>query len=280
MFMSRPPSLRALLTIATLCFGELVVTMTQTVVILIQGRLPGLLHTSVANAGWVVTVTLLAGAVTMPISGRLGDALGKRRVIVASAAMSVVGSVLCGISNTSPGLLRGGRSRGVAMGILPVGLALMREVTPPELTNIAVAAMSATLGIGPAIGLLASAWLAQTSDWHWLFWISAILGAVLTGAALMFVPRDRHAPGGRVDFVGAIGLAVGLVTVLVGVSKAHEWGWADPRTLGSPARPAQWCSSDGVSSSSVSQSLWSICESPLGARCSSPTWLPWASGSR
>ena len=106
MSVRRPSSLGALLTIATLCFGGLAVTMTQTVVIPIQGRLPDLLHTSVANAGWVVTITLLAGAVTMPISGRLGDAFGKRRVIVASAAL-LVAVVLCGISEASAWMIAG-----------------------------------------------------------------------------------------------------------------------------------------------------------------------------
>ena len=64
-------------------------------VIPIQSELPELLHTSGGNAAWVITVTLLAAAVSMPVAGRLADLYGKQRVLVASAGLLVVGSVVC-----------------------------------------------------------------------------------------------------------------------------------------------------------------------------------------
>jgi MFS family permease len=113
-----------------------------------------------------------------------------------------------------------------------VGISLMREVTPPHLTNTAIASMSATLGVGGAIGLPLSAWVAESFDWHALFWMSAALAVVMLLSVALLVPHVHDAYGGRIDVVGAIGLAVGLVSVLIAVSKGNEWGWDHGRTLG------------------------------------------------
>ncbi|TXL57765.1 MFS transporter [Aeromicrobium terrae] len=220
-------------TVAALCFGGMAAALTQTLVIPIQSELPQLLHTSAANASWVVTVTLLAAAVSMPVSGRLADLFGKQRVIAASAATLLVGSLICALSSSLTPMLAGRAIQGLAMGFIPIGISLMREVTPPHLTSTAVAAMSATLGVGGAIGLPLSAWIADVGSWHALFWVSTGVAAVVLALVVLVVPHvhDRHE--GTVDVPGAIGLTVGLVAVLVGVSKANDWGWTSARTLGS-----------------------------------------------
>lgn len=221
-----------LLTVAVLCSGGLVASLTQTMVVPIQGELGMLLHTSEANASWVVTATLVAGAVAMPISGRLGDLFGKQRVLVVSAAALVLGSLVCALSSSLAPMLAGRVLQGVAMGFIPVGIALMREVLPLQLAGTGMAAMSATLGVGGAIGLPLSAWIVQDFSWHTLFWVSTVLAVLVACAVALLVPHVRDAVPGRVDLVGAVGLAVGLVALLVAVSKGNDWGWAHGRTLG------------------------------------------------
>ncbi len=221
-----------LLTVAVLCLGGLVAALTQTMVIPIQGELGLLLHTSEANASWVVTATLVAGAVAMPISGRLGDLFGKQRVLVVSAVLLVLGSLVCALSGSLAPMLAGRVLQGFAMGFIPVGIALMREVVPPQFAATGMAAMSATLGVGGAIGLPLSAWIVQDFSWHTLFWVSTALAALVVAAVVLLVPHVRDAVPGRFDVVGAVGLALGLVALLVAVSKGNEWGWAHGRTLG------------------------------------------------
>ena len=224
-----------MLPVVVLCFGGLCAALTQTLVIPIQSELPGFLGTSAANAAWVVTVTLLAGAVAMPVAGRLADLFGKQRVLVVSSLILLVGSLVCALSSSLAPVLVGRALQGLAMGFIPVGISLMREITPPHLTSSAIAAMSATLGVGGAIGLPLSAWIAQSGDWHSLFWVATGLSAVVAVLTWFAVPHVRDAQPGRLDVVGGIGLAVGLVAVLVGVSKATTWGWGDARTLGAVA---------------------------------------------
>ena len=221
------------MTVIVLCFGGMTVSLTQTLVVPIQGQLPTLLGTSPSNAGWVVTITLLAGAVSMVISGRLGDLLGKQRVLVATSSMLVLGSVISAMSDSLAPMLVGRTLQGFALGFIPVGIALVREVTPPEMANTAIAAMSATLGVGGAIGLPLSAFVAQTFDWHAIFWMGAVLSLLMAAGVVLLVPHLNDHAGGSLDLVGVLGLTVGLVATLIGVSKANAWGWTSGRTLGS-----------------------------------------------
>ena len=232
--MSEPTtSTRGLLAVLVLCFGGMTVSLTQTLVVPIQGQLPTLLGTSRSSAGWVVTITLLAGAVSMVLSGRLGDLVGKQRVLVATSSLLVVGSVISALSDSLAPMLAGRALQGMALGFIPVGIALIREVTPPDLSHTAIAAMSATLGVGGAIGLPLSAFVAQSFDWHAIFWMGAGLSAVMTLGAVTLVPHRNDHAGGSLDLVGAAGLTLGLVATLIGVSKGNAWGWTDGRTLGS-----------------------------------------------
>lgn len=227
-----PTARNPTLAVVALCFGGLAAALTQTMVIPIQGQLPQLLDAAAVNTAWVVTITLLAGAITMPISGRIADIVGKQRVLVASTALLLVGSVVCAMSDSLAPLLVGRALQGAAMGFIPVGIALLREIVPPRLASTSVAAMSATLGVGGAVGLPLSAWIVEIGDWHVLFWVSAVVAAAVLVAVVLLVPHVHDVQPARFDAVGAAGLAIGLSLLLVGISKASAWGWASGRTAG------------------------------------------------
>jgi MFS family permease len=226
-----PAPTRSRFVVAVLCLGSLSGALVQTLVIPIQAELPRLLGTSAGNTSWAVTVTLLAAAVTMPVSGRLADIFGKKQVLLASSALLVVGSAVAALSSTLAPFLAGRALQGMAMGYIPVAISLVREVTSRERAAGAVAAVSATLGVGGAIGLPLSAWIAQDYSWHGLFWVSTGLAVVVLALTALVVPAVRDQHPARVDLVGVVGLALGLGAVLVAVSKGAEWGWTDPRTL-------------------------------------------------
>lgn len=218
--------------VAVLCFSSLCAALMQSLVIPIQSELPDLLHTSASTASWVVTATLLGAAVAMPVTGRLADLIGKKPVLVASAAILLVGSAICAMSDTVGLVLVGRVLQGIAMGYIPVAISMVREVTPEHMRNTAVAGVSATLGVGGALGLPLAAWIAQDHDWHALFWVSVALAAVVLVLSATVLPHIHDAHPGRLDVVGAIGLAIGLVSLLVGISKGHDWGWASAGTVG------------------------------------------------
>lgn len=220
------------LVVAVLCLGSLSGSLMQSLVIPIQSELPKLLGTDAASASWAVTATLLAAAVTMPVTGRLADVFGKKKVMVASSGVLVVGSLVAALSSTLLPFLIGRALQGAAMGYIAVAISMVREVAPPARRASAVATVSATLGVGGALGLPLSAWIAEEYSWHGLFWLSTALAIVVLVATAVVVPGIHDEHPAHIDVVGIIGLAIGLSSALIGVSKGSEWGWTDGRTLG------------------------------------------------
>ena len=219
--------------IAVLAFAGIVVSLGQTLVIPLLGMLPAILGTSAANATWVVTVTLLAGAVAGPVMGRLGDLYPKKYVLIGCTAVMVVGSILCALATSLWPMLIGRALQGVGIGVIPIGIATMREVLPAVRLGPAISLMSSSLGVGGALGLPAAAALAQYGSWQWMFWGSAVLGlAIIAMMTVRIQLKPAAKPDGTLDPGGALGLGVGLIALLLAVSKGAEWGWASALTLG------------------------------------------------
>lgn len=202
-----------------------------TLVVPLQAELPQLLNSSREDTSWVVTITLLVAAVATPISGRLGDMYGKRRVVIVLLAILIVGSVIAAVSGSIIGVIIGRALQGAVTGVVPLGIAIMRDVLSPERLGTAVALMSATMGVGGAIGMPVAALLAENADWHMLFWLAAALGVIGLVLVLVVIPEDVLRSPGRLDVLGAIGLAIGLTGILLFVSRGAQWGWTSPITL-------------------------------------------------
>lgn len=217
--------------VVVLALAGIAVSLMQTLVIPIISELPALLDSTPTNTAWAVTATLLAGAIVTPIAGRLGDMVGKRPLLMVSLAMMVLGSLVCALSDSLTPLIVGRALQGFAAGVVPLGISLMRDVLPAERVGPSTALMSASLGVGGALGLPAAALIADNLDWHALFWVAAGLGAVVLLLVATLVPGTPRTPGGRLDVVGALGLSGALVGLLLGVSKGSAWGWTSGRTL-------------------------------------------------
>ncbi|MET9099068.1 MFS transporter [Streptomyces antibioticus] len=227
------PTARAGAVIATLAFAGTTAAIMQTLVTPLIAELPQILDTSSSNAAWVITVTLLVAAVCVPVVGRLGDLVGKRRMLLACSVPLVVGSVVCAVASDVVTMIVGRGLQGMGMGMVPLGIALLRDVVPAERLSGSIALVSASMGIGGAIGLPLAAAVAQYADWRVLFWGSAVLAATVAVLIFVLVPDvPAGAKGQRFDLPGAIGLGVGLVCLLLAVSKGADWGWASGTTLG------------------------------------------------
>ncbi len=218
--------------IGVLAFAGIVVSVMQSLVVPLIPALPGLLHTSASDASWVITATLLAGAVATPVLGRLGDMFGKRRLLLVSLSVLAVGSVICGLSDSLAPMIVGRALQGLSVGVIPLGISIMRDELPAEKLGSAMALMSSSLGVGGALGLPGSAVIAQHANWHVLFWTSAGLGAAVIVLVLALVPESSVRSGGRFDLLGAVGLSAGLLCLLLAISKGADWGWSSGLTIG------------------------------------------------
>ncbi|MEU8949064.1 MFS transporter [Streptomyces sp. NPDC048489] len=218
--------------VPVLAFAGIVVAVMQTLLVPVIKDLPKLLGTAPSNATWVLTSTLLAGAVATPIMGRLGDLYGKRRMLLMSLSVMVVGSLIAGFTSDLLVMIAGRALQGFAMGAIPLGIGLMRDMLPREKLGSAMALMSSSIGVGGGLALPLAALVAQHADWHSLFFLAAGLGVVSIVLTLVAVPESPMRAKGTFDVLGAIGLSAGLVLFLLPITKGSDWGWTSGTTLG------------------------------------------------
>ncbi|MFJ9307596.1 MFS transporter [Streptomyces cyaneofuscatus] len=219
--------------VGILAFAGIVAALTQTLVVPLIAQLPTLFDTSASNASWVITATLLAAAVSTPVAGRLGDMYGKRRMLLVSLVPLILGSVVCALSSSVIPMIAGRGLQGLGMGVVPLGISLLRDVVPAQKLGPSIAIMSASMGVGGALGLPFAAAIAENTSWRVLFWVVAVLALAVGALILALVPADRPATAaaGRFDLPGAIGLGAALIALLLAVSKGADWGWGSATTL-------------------------------------------------
>ena len=218
--------------IAVLSVAGISVSLMQTLIIPLIPELPKLLDASPSDASWAVTATLLTAAVATPVFGRLGDMYGAKPMLITCALMLIGGSLIAAMTTSLLPMIVGRALQGFGIPIIPLGISVLRACVPAEKVGSAMGLMSASLGVGGALGLPLSAVIAQHYDWHMLFWFATALGVM---ALVMFTTLVPHVPSrsdDRLDPIGALLLAAGLVTLLLGISKGQTWGWTSGLTLG------------------------------------------------
>ncbi|MGW0246178.1 MFS transporter [Nocardia goodfellowii] len=220
--------------VSVLAAAGITAALVQTLVVPLLGDLPRLLHTSPANASWVVTATLLAAAVAVPIAGRLGDRYGKRRMLLLSTVPLVLGGIVCALASSVAVMIVGRGMQGIGMGIIPLGISALREVLPEKRVSSAIALMSSSMGVGAAFGLPLAAAVAEHASWRVPFSATAALSAVVAGLIWWLVPAVDvvRNTADRFDYLGAVGLSTALICLLLAISKGGSWGWASALTIG------------------------------------------------
>lgn len=228
-FTPKRPSASAIT--AVLALSGTVVALMQTLVVPLLPEFPEILDVSADDASWLVTSTLLASAVATPIVSRSADMYGKRKMMMVCLAIMVAGSVSAAVGGSFVWLIIGRTLQGFATALIPVGISVMRDELPKEKLGSAVALMSATMGIGMAMGLPLAGVLYESLGWASIFWASAAAGTLLLFAVVLVVPESRIRTPGRFDFAGALVLSAALAALLLAISKGGSWGWGSEQVL-------------------------------------------------
>lgn len=226
------PSARPVLVTGVLASCGLAVSLMQTLVVPLLPQFPTLLDTSATTVAWLVTATLVAGAVCAPVLGRLGDMVGRRRTLLVALGVVTVGSVLGAVAPNVEVLIAARVLQGASLGVVALGISIMKDVLPDGRVGSGIALMSSSLGIGGAIGLPLTGLVAQQASWRWLFAGAAVLGLVQLVLVRTLVPESTTRSPGRFDALGAVGLGGALVCLLLAVSKGSDWGWGSAAVLG------------------------------------------------
>jgi EmrB/QacA subfamily drug resistance transporter len=180
---------------------------------------------------WVLTGYLLSASVGTAILGRLGDAYGKERVLVWTLVLLGAGTLLAAVSHTLALLIVGRVIQGVGGGIFPLSFGIVRDEFPPRQVAGSIGLLSATLGIGAGVGIVAGGVIVEHLGWQWLFWLPLVVVAAAAFCTWRFVPESPVRIPGRPSWPAAVLMSVGISTVLIAVSQTAVWGWTSPKTL-------------------------------------------------
>ena len=180
---------------------------------------------------WLATIYTLVGGVAVPVLGKLSDVIGKKKLIAACVAVSLVGSVLDAVTSSWTMLLVGRALQGVAFPAMFISFGLIRDLAPRRMVNMAIGIAGGGTGLGAILGPLAGGFLTDHYSWRSLFWFCAVWIVASLTLLLLFVPETKLRHKVKLDLPGAALLGAGIALVMIYVSRGSGWGWGRPVTL-------------------------------------------------
>jgi EmrB/QacA subfamily drug resistance transporter len=224
------------LALVVLCAGMLMIILDQTIVNVALPSIQRDLGFSQSSLAWVVNAYLIPFGGLLLLAGRLGDLLGRKRILITGLVIFTLASLLCGLSNSQEVLIgaRFAQGLGGAMAsALILGMIVAMFPEPREQAR-AIGVQSFVAAAGGSIGLLMGGLLTQAINWHWIFFVNLPVGVVATIFATRLLQSERGL-GLRAgaDLAGAAmitaALMLGVYTI---VGEAANNGWTSPRTIG------------------------------------------------
>ncbi|WP_314856723.1 DHA2 family efflux MFS transporter permease subunit [uncultured Microbacterium sp.] len=178
------------------------------------------------NVVWVTSAYLLAYAVPLLITGRLGDRFGPKKIYLIGLAIFTLASLGCGLSSTLTMLIVFRAVQGFGASLMtPQTMAVITRTFPPTQRGAAMGLWGATSGVAMLVGPLAGGLLVDGLGWEWIFFVNLPVGVIGFVLAWMLVPNletHRH----RFDMVGVFLSALGLFLVVFGLQEGEHYDWA------------------------------------------------------
>ncbi|MEU7867306.1 MFS transporter [Dactylosporangium sp. NPDC049140] len=223
---------RQLVVVLVIGTAALMVSLTQSLLVPVLSQLAVDLKAGGDGVAWLLTSTLLVGAVAVPAFGRLGDLFGTRRMLLVTLAALVVGSLICALANDLTVMIIGRSVVGLSVAAVPLSISLIGVTLPREHAPAGIALISAMLGVGGALGLPLAGLIAEYADYHVLFWVCVAGGLLTVPGILLLVREPARVARGRMDLVGTALLGAAMLALLLPLAQGSSWGWSSPRTIG------------------------------------------------
>ena len=176
---------------------------------------------------WVTSAYLLAYAVPVMITGRLGDRFGPKNLYLAGLVVFTAASLWCGLTSTVEGLIvaRVVQGLGASM-ITPQTMAIITRIFPADRRGQAMALWGATAGVAMLVGPLLGGVLVDAFSWEWIFFINVPVGIAGIVLAVRNVPRLATHPH-RFDWLGVLLSGAGMFLLVFGIQEGHQYDWGN-----------------------------------------------------
>lgn len=223
-----PLSARSMLVLAPIMLLTMVAALELSMVYpAIRHMIPVFRTTDVA---WALTIVSLVGVATEPLTGRLADMYGKKRVLLALVGLFAIGSVMCAVTSDLTVLLVGRALQGAFLAVTGIGYGLVRDVLPADQVPLGLGVLSTGLGLSAVIGPFAGGALIDHLGFRSVFWFGLIYVAVVAPLFWWVVPESTVRLRRRLDILGALLVGGGIGLILLVVSQGTVWGWTADRS--------------------------------------------------
>ncbi|MDN0199249.1 MFS transporter [Streptomyces sp. S.PNR 29] len=225
------PDPRRWTALALICLAQFMLILDVTVVNVALPDMAADLTLGRETLTWVVTVYTLCFGGLMLLGGRLADALGARRTLLAGLALFTAASLITGLAGSAPVLLGGRVAQGIGAALLsPSALSIVTTTFHGDERNKALGVWAAIGGSGAAAGVLLGGVLTDGPGWRWVFFVNVPVGLLVLAALPAFVAARAPQPA-RLDVPGALLVTAGTGGLIYALVEAGDSGWADPATL-------------------------------------------------
>jgi EmrB/QacA subfamily drug resistance transporter len=185
----------------------------------------GLKVDSVSDVLWVTSAYLLAYAVPLLVTGRLGDRFGPKNLYLGGLVIFTVASAWCGFSGTLGMLITARVVQGLGAALMtPQTMAVITRIFPPEKRGAAMGLWGATAGVATLVGPILGGVLVDGFGWAWIFFINVPVGIIAFILAVRLVPKLETHPH-RFDLIGVALSAIGLFLVVFGLQEGETYNW-------------------------------------------------------
>ncbi len=211
-------------TFMTAIEGTIVTTAMPTIV--------GSLH-GIEIMNWVFSIYLLTNAMFTPIYGKLADKIGRRSIFIFGTLVFIIGSAMCGFSNTMLTLIISRAIQGIGAGaMMPVALTILADMYSAEKRAKMLGLNSTAWGIASVVGPLTGGVIVDTIGWHWIFFINVPIGLVLIGLVSYYLVEEKQEKNNKkMDIQGSLFLMTMLLTLLLAFQFLSESGF-DLKVIG------------------------------------------------
>jgi len=188
-----------------------------------------------AHYTWLATAYLLTSTIVLPIVGRLTDMYGRKHFYTAGITIFILGSLLCGLSQTMTQIIIFRGLQGIGGGIMMANsFTVIGDLFPPAERGKYVGLVTAVFGVSSVIGPTLGGFITDSFSWHWIFYINIPLGIITIILFVFFFPQFR--PDSRehkVDYAGMTAVVLAVVPLLLALSwGGTEYPWVSVPIIG------------------------------------------------
>lgn len=205
--------------------GFFMILVDTTIVSVANPSIMTALDTTMTATLWATSAYLLAYAVPLLITGRLGDRFGPRRIYLIGLVMFTLSSLACGLSSNIEMLIGARVFQGLGAALMtPQTMAVITRIFPPRERGSAMAIWGVTAGAATLIGPILGGFLLDSLGWEWIFFINLPVGLIAFVLTLRFVPvlpTNAH----RFDWLGVVLSAVGMFLLVFGIQEGESFDW-------------------------------------------------------